>query len=87
MEKQDKHSTDQLRGESVKWACDVLDLDPQVFEDSQTNASRQSVGAFFESLKSNGFYVDSHEAEAVELILGNPTTPVSYTHLTLPTKA
>ena len=74
MEKQDKHSTDQLRGESVKWACDVLDLDPQVFEDSQTNASRQSVGAFFESLKSNGFYVDSHEAEAVELILGNPTT-------------
>ena len=72
MEQQDKRSAEPLRSESIKWACDVLDLDPQVCEDSQKNASRQAVSAFFESLKSNSFYVESDEAEAVELVLENP---------------
>ena len=74
MEKQNTHSADQLRDESVKWACDVLDLDPQVCEDSQKKMDRKAVGAFFGSLKSNSFYVESDEAEAVELVLGNPAT-------------
>ena len=72
MEQQDKHLSDLLRAESVKWACDVLDLAPQVCDDSRKNVSRQAVGAFFESLKANDFYVESDEAEAVELVLGNP---------------
>ena len=83
MEQQDKRSAEPLRSESIKWACDVLDLDPQVCEDSQKNASRQAVSAFFESLKSNSFYVESDEAEAVELVLENPAvdTPQFLRHL------
>ena len=72
MEQQDKHPSGLLRAESVKWACDVLDLDPQVCDDSKKNASRLAVGAFFKSLKTNDFYVESDEAEAVELVLENP---------------
>ena len=72
MEQQGKRSAEPLRSESIQWACDVLGLDPQVCEDSRKSASRQAVGAFFESLKSNSFYVESDEAEAVELVLENP---------------
>lgn len=72
MEQQDKRLAEPLRSESIKWACDVLGLDSQVCEESRKSASRHTVGAFFASLKSNGFFVESDKIEAVEMALENP---------------
>jgi len=72
VEQQDKRLAEPLRSESIKWACDVLGLDSQVCEESRKSASRHTVGAFFASLKSNGFFVESDKIEAVEMALENP---------------
>jgi len=83
VEQQDKHSTDPLWAESISWACDLLDLDSQVCQGSQKNKNDQALSAFFGSLKSNRFYVESDETEAVELVLGKPVAdaPQFLTHL------
>lgn len=77
MDQKNNQSTSQLQTEAAKWAYDELELDPQGSTANDKQARRQVVAAFFDHLKSNGFYVDSEKVEAVELVLGKPAASVS----------
>lgn len=57
---------------ALQWACEVLGLAPKGQAIGSQETRRQAMSAFFERLNSNESYVESKDAEAVDIIFGKP---------------